>query len=203
MVCGIAVMMFFILIFSRDLSVSLPVVRAESFGYEEALLPPQEVDGQSFQNITFYSSPEVKSDCKDSLATLLGESLHSLLLPERLDIELYSASPTSFHGLSVGDTIKLNCNLSAQRFREVFYHELGHVVFESLDAKKKAVFEKKHAVYDKNGQPNYLTQYATGSAQEDFADSFMIYMTRRNVFEQRAKGSPVLRAKFESIDSNM
>lgn len=152
------------------------------------------------QTPTLYASPTVSADCKNTLALLLAETPPTLL-PNDLAIELRNAPLTEFHGLSAAHAIKLNCGLPEKRFREVFYHELGHIVYNGFLPEQKKVFEKREEMYAVNGAPNYITQYALTNADEDFADSFMIYMTRKEVFLEKAEKSAVLHKKYESIDS--
>lgn len=161
---------------------------------------PAIADDAIFQTPTLYASQTVTADCKNALAGILAETPPTLL-PDDLAIELRNAPLTEFYGLSAAHAIKLNCDLPMRRLREVFYHELGHVIYDELAEEQKTVFEKRVAAYALGGAPNYVTQYALTNADEDFADSFMMYMTRRDVFLEKAEKSVVLREKYDSIDS--
>lgn len=192
-----------------DFQVSTALADVSDFGVsggmagtgESANELPSITDDAIFQIPTLYADPTVNADCKNTLAGILAETPPTLL-PDDLAIELRNAPLTEFHGLSAAGAIKLNCNLPLRRLREVFYHELGHVIYEKLAEEQKKIFEKRVAAYAANGAPNYLTEYAMTNPYEDFADSFMIYMTRKKVFREKAEKSPVLRAKYESINSH-
>lgn len=190
--------LFIGIVFSQaDFQISTALAETSSFGTNEL---PALTDDAIFQTPTLYASPNVSADCKNTLAGLLAEAPPALL-PSYLNIELSDAPLTEFHGLSAASTIKLNCGLPEKRFREVFYHELGHTIYETLAEEQKKIFEKRVAMYAASGAPNYITQYALTNADEDFADSFMIYMTRREVFLEKAEKSAVLREKYDFLAS--
>ena len=196
-------------VFSSNLIVEAVEVPTQSGAVEE--LRDDEfigkfIDGPGF---TIYYAPGARAECKNALAELLRNTPPSLL-PTDFTIELYSEPKEGFHGAAVADrarggvegTMRLNCNLMEGRFREVYYHELGHLIYMALPENAKVPFEKRDPVYARNGAPNYITEYATTNANEDFADSFMMYMTRRGVFGKKAMRSEVLRVKYESMEAS-
>lgn len=196
----IGILFIGITLLPADFRISTALAETTNLGASEqsANELPSITDDALFPTPTLYASHNVSADCKNTLAGLLAETPPALL-PSYLNIELFSAPLTEFHGLSSKNTIKLNCNLPESRLREVFYHELGHVYYGMVADEQKAVFKKRSATYTAAGAPNYLTEYALTNADEDFAESFAMYFTNRELFKEKAAKSSILGKKYEFL----
>lgn len=150
------------------------------------------------QQSTFQVVGMADSECKTRLTRLLS-TIPPHLLPSDLTIVLSQESHS--HGGATSQRLQINCDLDSSHFTYTFLHELGHIhYFDIQEQGLSNPFSEIAPVYS-DGIPNYLTEYATTNPHEDFAESFAMYLSDPDLFEEKAQKSPVLQAKYEFIQN--
>lgn len=139
------------------------------------------------QNI--YYEETVPVSCKNMLVELLAE------VPAASEITL--TNKTNFAGSynEFNNSLTLSCNQSPKKFKETFYHELGHSIYYDLSANKKSVFEQSVEKYTKK-LPNFVTEYASTSPSEDFAETFMVCKLDKVFCKNKSGKSKLLNRKI-------
>jgi hypothetical protein len=145
---------------------------------------------------------ETKKNCKEKLVNALSATPDGLI-PSSLEIELGDFDTP---GKASKSGVKLDCDVPESRFLRIFWHELGHFYhlnggFEGFERYFGGDEGDGAGLYNQNGQPNYITNYAATNLEEDIAESFAEYLLDKERFQNKANTSPALEAKYEIIEA--
>ena len=85
--------------------------------------------------------------------------------------------------------LKVTYGLDLDRLRYSIAHECGHAIDFATSLKRREHF----------GYGSFITDYASLSAEEDFAESYVNYVLNRESFIQAVRGDISLRNKYLEI----
>lgn len=153
--------------------------------------------------LMFSASDEVKLDV--NLTTFDTQSCHERVegILEKFDPYTLGLTKITIHhrldlrrGLASKDKIWIRCLKDLEEFENIFLHELGHIVAQNYLSDNL-----ESAFYDIGG--NSVSSYGSEKPEEDFAESFLMYIKYGETFRHIQQDNIFLESKYNFLRDNI
>lgn len=185
---GALIIIFLILLFSYCLAglISETRSRAKILNNEDILMFSA---NENESVLDFNLSDEDSLSCKTKASDLISKfdpytiGLENVTIHHRLDLR---------RGLASSNKIWIRCLKDIEEFENIFLHELGHIVAHNYIAD-----EDEQNFYNIGGKS--ISEYGQEKVEEDFAESFLMYIKHGNEYRQIILSNNELKSKYEFI----